>query len=614
MKSERLGMAMIAASLIAIVAIVMLHSEHQAGARRAQTRNQGISLVRMLSAIPYEQLVPAGASPRLLQNVLQLPGNAQLGYGVVVDTKGATLAEVNAAGALVPAAVNSPDPASWFGERDLVSPGDGRKIREFYGPVLDKGHLTGYVRLGFFETPGGLVGLLGMEQLSFFALLALPVFLLTPLFYFLVRREIRPLGEIRQQLQRMAESGAPATAELKVGDDLRGFMLRFTEFIERTQGRIRDLDAERFTTLTSNRMLSYRQEKVESVLHALPEGLMVVDEAGAVSFANGKLARLLGVDAGAIVGLPAREAVPLPEVAAFMTRCQANPGHAYRGEGIEFSPAADAGRRIAARAYPLLCPRNPGEVLGLLVVFRDITAEFLSRNAGAEFVSHVSHELKSPLNVLTMYSEMLLEDQGKSPELHIEAVNVIHDEVERMGSLINNLLNVSKLETGSIALERSRVRIGDLLQEVTGSVERNAKGKDIEVSIKLPQDLSPVLLDKDLLRIAVSNLLTNAIKYNRPGGSVTLSAEESDTHIAVRVTDTGIGISAEDLPKVFDKFYRSAEGSATASGHGLGLFLARQITELHQGRLTVTSELGKGTEFVMLLKKSLAILEEAVKL
>ena len=231
-----------------------------------------------------------------------------------------------------------------------------------------------------------------------------------------------------------------------------------------------------------------------------------------------------------------------------------------------------------------------------------------------EFVSHVSHELKSPLNVLKMYSEMLLENAGDSRELRIEAVNVISDEVDRMADLINNLLNVSKIEQGSISLDRQRVRLRDLLEDAVATAARNASEKKIEIQLKLPQELSPVLLDKNLFRIAIGNLIGNAVKYNRPGGSVTLSADETDTEVAIRVRDTGIGIEGEDLARVFDKFYRSPNANTTASGHGLGLYLARQIAELHQGSLSVSSELGQGSEFTMLFRKSNALAEESVKI
>jgi signal transduction histidine kinase len=184
-----------------------------------------------------------------------------------------------------------------------------------------------------------------------------------------------------------------------------------------------------------------------------------------------------------------------------------------------------------------------------------------------------------------------------------------------MAALIGNLLSIARIETGAIALDKRRVRLRDLLEEVFAETSRNATGKDIRFELDLPQELAPVLLDKDLFRIAVANLLGNAIKYNRPGGIVTLSAEESDTAVLVRVRDTGLGIPAADQPKVFEKFFRSADSAASArGGHGLGLYLVKQITELHHGTISVSSEPGSGSEFCMRLRKVSAMLQDAARI
>ena len=609
MKSDRFGLLLVGAALLVIAVVLGLWVDRQMTLQRTNTRNQGVGLVRILSSLPHEQLLPKSGRSQLLQTVLQMNRNTELGYGVIVDTRGATLSEATTPGTLVPAATLAPETKSRFGERPLISPGDGRTIREFYGPVLDNGEIAGYVRLGFFDASPAAIG---SDQLSFAAMLALPVFLFAALFHFLLKREMRPLRELGQRLSQLPGGGPAEDNAPVVLGDLRELVARFARFIEMTHARMHEVEAQRFTAQTSSHMLSYRHEKAESVLHTLPEALMVLDDDGVVTFANAKLKVLLGIDAETILGQDVRAAVPLPEVAAFLAGCTG--ARALRGDTLEFSPAADAGRTLTASAYPLFCPRNPGTTLGRLLVFRDVSAESLGRQAGAEFVSHVSHELKSPLNVLKMYSEMLLENAGDSRELRIEAVNVISDEVDRMADLINNLLNVSKIEQGSISLDRQRVRLRDLLEDAVATAARNASEKKIEIQLKLPQELSPVLLDKNLFRIAIGNLIGNAVKYNRPGGSVTLSADETDTEVAIRVRDTGIGIEGEDLARVFDKFYRSPNANTTASGHGLGLYLARQIAELHQGSLSVSSELGQGSEFTMLFRKSNALAEESVKI
>jgi len=197
--------------------------------------------------------------------------------------------------------------------------------------------------------------------------------------------------------------------------------------------------------------------------------------------------------------------------------------------------------------------------------------------------------------------------------LRVDAVNTIVDEVQRMTALINDLLNISRIETGSISLDRHRTRLHDLLRDTFDNVTQNGKDKGITFHLRLPLHLSSVALDKELFRIAVNNLLTNAIKYNRPGGAVTLAAEESDEEIAVHVQDTGIGIASADQARIFEKFFRGGDVESTRrGGHGLGLYLAKEIVELHHGRLSVESEPGKGTQFTIYLKKTPTVAKEAI--
>jgi signal transduction histidine kinase len=165
---------------------------------------------------------------------------------------------------------------------------------------------------------------------------------------------------------------------------------------------------------------------------------------------------------------------------------------------------------------------------GTLVVLRDATREHLARQAGNDFVAHVAHELKSPLNVIGLYGEMLADAGADVPAVRVEAINVIQDEVERMNSLVNNLLNVSKLEMGSMRPERHRVKLDDLLRDAWQQARTRAEAKGIRLDLQVSRELAAVSVDKDLFRIALNNLLNNSIKYNPAGGSVVLAADEAD--------------------------------------------------------------------------------------
>jgi signal transduction histidine kinase len=212
-----------------------------------------------------------------------------------------------------------------------------------------------------------------------------------------------------------------------------------------------------------------------------------------------------------------------------------------------------------------------------------------------------------------MYSDALQGEDGLSEAFRVEATNVIRDEVERMSMLISNILSITKIEMGSLKVQRQRVKLHDLLKDAFETVARSGRGDDLQFELDLPREIGAVSVDKDLLRIAINNLLTNAIKYNRPGGSVTLSAEEYEDTVRITVRDTGIGVAPEDREKIFTKFYRSsAEPVQSKSGHGLGLSLVREIVQLHQGTISVSGAPEQGTEFVIEFSKNADLLKQAV--
>ncbi|MGF1615111.1 MAG: sensor histidine kinase, partial [Gammaproteobacteria bacterium] len=198
-------------------------------------------------------------------------------------------------------------------------------------------------------------------------------------------------------------------------------------------------------------------------------------------------------------------------------------------------------------------------------------------------------------------------------ELVIEAGNVIHDEVERISALVRNMLNITEIEMGSLRVDRRRTKLRELLQDAFDTVARSAKRDDLHFKFEVTQGLGAVNVDKDLMRVAINNLLTNAIKYNRPGGQVVLQAEDTDDALILSVIDTGIGISDDDRGRLFHKFYRSGRPEVQAkSGHGLGLALAHEIVTLHQGELRVDSTLDVGSRFTIVLPKtSQLLLKEA---
>ena len=583
--------------------------QYQHEDRISDIRVQGVSLARALSAVPYDQLGPGGEQQGVLQVLRHGTKSDDFSYLSVVDAEGVTINELVVGGVIVPAATLPAEPSAWLGEAVLDSlPNQGRMI-EFHAPLLDQGELQGFVRLGYHYPVFGF----DVSQLPFFAAVSLPVFLLVPLFYFLLRREVRPVREASQEINRIIEEDSFGQVQVTATGELGDFMRRFNHFVELAGDRIDGLQKDQERLVTSTKLLEYRKNRVETVLETLPEAVLILDETGAITFANQKLAMMFNVSRNAILSQPAQQWCENPDVLQLLAKHRADGKGRNFTDTIRFNLHSLNDQAIVTKTYPLFAPNKPTSAVGTLIIFRDETQEALARQARSDFVAHLSHELKSPLNVLGMYSESLLSEAGKSEEFRVEAANVIAEEVSRLSSLINGLLSMTQIETGSLTPDKSLVRLRDVATAAYEEARHSAGDRDFTFHFDAPKEMNPVLVDKDLIRIAITNLLSNAVKYNRDGGEVRLSIEETEDAVQIRVADSGIGVSEEEAAKIFEKFYRSSdERVQSIGGHGLGLALTKQIIELHHGSLSLNHDRGEGAEFIINLWKDTTAVKQAI--
>jgi signal transduction histidine kinase len=600
MKNNRIGLILVVSSLAVIALVVTLLLKRQHTEQAEQVRVQGLGTVRSLAALPASVLLPAPGQPGVLASLLAGRDNPDFAYAAITGEDGRNLAEVASSGAIVPPA--APLALASFDERSVAPGQNARAIREFRGPLASADARL-QLRIGYFAPHG----LLDLKDLPFYALIALAVFLLVPLIYIVIKREMAPLAALGEQLKTLGAAQAQPVQEFDAGQDVRGLAGKLNRYLDHTSARIRELEQDSIASMASGRLLEYGSNKMQAVLQCLPDGLLVLDPAGEVTFATGKIEPLLGVPVAEVLSQPVEAWCRDPELRAMLARFRGAGQDARSQMTIEFNPLGVPGKRLWATAQALT---GHSMAYGTLVVLRDATREHLARQAGNDFVAHVAHELKSPLNVIGMYGEMLADVGIDDPAVRVEAINVIQDEVERMVSLVNNLLNVSKLEMGSMRPERHRVKLDDLLRDAWQQARSRAEAKNIRLDLQVARDLAAVSVDKDMFRIALNNLLNNAIKYNTAGGTVTLAAEEGDSDVTIAVRDSGIGMTPEDRERVTEKFFRVREtGDEQRGGHGLGLYLSNQIVELHHGRLTIESELGHGSVFSIHLKKMPALAE-----
>ncbi|MDH5765778.1 MAG: ATP-binding protein [Gammaproteobacteria bacterium] len=606
---DKLGLIMVVATLLVIIFLIGMILQYQKASREEHNRIQGLSLIRALAKMPYEQLVSENNMYSAFQIVRIGQDNPDFAYVVLVDKAGIVLNEAVAQGVIIPAVNINDDPSDWLGERILPDVNGKGVIQEYHAPVLVNGELMGHVRIGY-KIPGYGIS---DTQLVLFASMALPVFLLTTIFYFLVRREIKPVREVNNILGQMIRENKLQKIEITASGELADFMDSFNRYIEFTRNQVTVLEGHKTDLQASSKLLSYKRKRVELVLDSLPEGIVVINESGEVVFCNDKFGSLLSIDTQGVIGNGFRDICDHEEIIEFISVLQNKNVAGYSDNTMECRLGDNNEIVIMISAYPVFSQKEENVTQGMLVVFRDVTHERHISNSSDEFITQIAHELKTPVNVLSMYSEALMDEDNANDEFRIEAYNVIYDEVDRLSLLINNLLSLKKINDGTISLQRKSVKVYGFLEDAVNSVSRSGKNKNIKFILNVDKDISSIKVDKELLRLAVNNLLTNAIKYNKESGEVTLSCHESDNSLVISVKDTGIGIDDDDIDHVFDKFYRSSNDEVRErTGHGLGLSLAKEIVDLHRGRLLVTSEIGVGSEFTIVFDKEFSTMQKAI--
>ncbi len=240
-----------------------------------------------------------------------------------------------------------------------------------------------------------------------------------------------------------------------------------------------------------------------------------------------------------------------------------------------------------------------GERLGRLYVFRDVTHEREVDRMKSEFVSLVSHELRTPLTSIKGYVDLLLEgDAGELNEEQEEYLGIVKNNADRLVALINDLLDVSRIESGKIQLQRASLDIAQSIRGVANSLKPQIEGKAQQLALDIPATLPAVSGDPDRVTQILTNLLSNAYKYTPKGGTITISAVSERSMVRVDVRDTGIGLSAEEQAQLFTKFFRARnQTTEEVGGTGLGLAITRSLVEMHGGKIIVFSAPGQGSTF-----------------
>ena len=340
-----------------------------------------------------------------------------------------------------------------------------------------------------------------------------------------------------------------------------------------------------------------RNHVLSTVMSQMQNGIIAVDENLNVIFITSVAKKLLG-----IVGNPeyknvneVSKDVKLEDV---FTEAM-HQGGVYTNEVAARTAVGRGHRPLRLYVSPM---RRGDNVVGALAIVEDITELRRLEQVRTDFAANVSHELKTPLTSIRGFVETLQEGAIENPEMARKFLNIIMMETERLTRLINDILSISKLESGGDEVATERIRLDVKARNVCEMLEIHAQEK--QVTINCPQNSEPVYIigNPDRVEQLLINLTENAIKYNKPGGSVTVQVFADDQQANVTISDTGIGIAEENLPRLFERFYRVDKGrSRQMGGTGLGLAIVKHIVRSMNGEIEVHSKLGEGTEFLVTL-------------
>ena len=431
--------------------------------------------------------------------------------------------------------------------------------------------LGGFLLLLFL--PRLLVGVAGKNV--YFILFGMIWFIVVGIWlFFWIRAPLRELLVFMDNLRL----GIPMRNKVTRRTDIYGQLAKGLEKLERT--------------LTSHlSTLHGRMEEIQAILASMSEGVIATDITGRISLINPAAAELFHLKPGEGVGEFPYKVFPQSELGEIFHQTYVK-GYPQEREIIWPGDI----QRVLNLHLALIHDEVTEEIRGVVAVIGDVTKLRQLETMRKDFVANASHELKTPLTSIRGFIETLLDGAYEDRETSKKFLTIISQEAERLNYLVADILDISKLESGETEINKRPVNLKDLFSEIVLSVGNRLKEKQLVLEEQVGANL--IWGDEDLLREVILNLLDNAIKYTPEGRRILIGSREIGDGTEVFISDNGIGIPKESLPRLFERFYRVDKGRSRAmGGTGLGLSIVKHIVERHGGTLSVESELGKGSRF-----------------
>jgi two-component system phosphate regulon sensor histidine kinase PhoR len=386
-------------------------------------------------------------------------------------------------------------------------------------------------------------------------------------------RITRPVRELTRSVWQMASTSPTDQPKPSGEDEVSQLAQAFNVMSVRLTAEFDELKTER--------------GKLDAVLQKMTDGVLIVDDLGVVQLVNSAAEKLFSISKTEVTGKPLIQVIRHHQPVEMLRRCRDT------GEVQSFDFEVGSTKSYLQGIATSLAPAIPGSTL---LLFQDLTRQRQIEAMRRDFISNVSHELRTPLAALKALTETLQAGALEDLPAARRFLDQMETEVDSLSLMVNELLELSRIESGRVPLNRIPTQPMDIINPAYERLRLQAERAGLTLTVECPDDLPAVLADAARLQQVVVNLLHNAIKFTPTGGQVTVSASQQDQEICITVADTGIGIAGDDLPRIFERFYKADRSRAT-SGTGLGLAIARHLVEAHGGRIWAESELGKGSAF-----------------
>jgi PAS domain S-box-containing protein len=477
--------------------------------------------------------------------------------------------------------------------------GTDQIISEFAKPIFEGGLRSGTVRMGFDLPP---ISMFSLERIKLMGIMAFFAFSMAVLVYYGVTLALRPLHVVNQNFRNICIDSVPVSSgSFKnggVGEIIKGLEQSVFQLKERYE----KIQAENIDLTTKCGVISFEKHNVFNILDSINYGIVVTDLQDNITHINSYMLNLLDKKRDEVIDHSFADVLGHDQNAALLSQQESLKQSSGASHFETTFPELASGETFLV-SLSYLSGREE-DLIGKVISFKNITSEKSAENAKHEFITRITHELLTPLTTINSYNEMLMDDEINNKEMQKEFYNTINEETSRLTSLVKNLLNISKIEIGSLTHHKGLVKSDWLFDDCLTTVEGAAQKKNITIERNLPDNFPSLFADKELLKVAIINILGNAVKYTPENGHIQFMLSEQDDFVIFEVIDDGYGISKEDLPYVYDKFYRSTDPRvAEQTGSGLGLALASEIVRLHGGEIEVNSKPDEGSNFKIRLPK-----------